>query len=253
MRTAIIALGLAALLAAGCQTPSGQSASEKQFQRLFKEYSNLFHEKMVSSAEQTAPIQITAEGARIWDRVFTGHEGLIQQRQKEILDELDAAPPIDEDLYLEVGQASRVEGEEQPKGIVLKQFLWSPPGAAQFFLNNWLARRMNRQSYNVRSVLTANAPLFWEVARRDLDSPILVQRQGPMVFTVELRREGDHYMLQKVRWLRSKSLGPIVSQTPPPEAGPGMETPPPPETGTPMPPTPETGTPTPPSIPAPKG
>jgi hypothetical protein len=248
MRTVTVGLGVLLLLAAvGCQPPAGPSTSEKQFQKLYKEYSNLFHEKMVSSAEQTPPIQITAEAARIWDRVFAGREDLIRTRQREILDDLDAAPTLDEDLYLEVAQAARVESDEQPKGIVLKQFLWSPPGAAQFFLNNWLARRMNRGSYNVRSVLTANASLFWEVARRDADNPLLVQREGPMVFTVELTRQGDYYFLQKVRWLRSKSLGPIVQQAPPPpETGPGDVTP------TPSPPAPAPPAPEPAPAPAPE-
>jgi len=215
MRRAILLLPVLALAAAvGCWQKPEISPAEKEFRRLYRDYSDQFHEKMVSSAEQLPPIQITAEAAHIWDSVFAGHEDVVRARQKELLAELDAAPAIDKDLYLTVDEASRTEDKNEPKGIVLKQFLWSPEGAAQFYLNNWLARLMNQQSYAVRSVLLANAELSWEVQNRNPDSPILIQREGPMIFLVELTRQQDYYVVEKLTWLRPKSLGPI---TPPPE------------------------------------
>ena len=167
------------------------------------------------SAEELQPIQITAEAARIWDETFSGHKDLLKKRVAEILKELDAAPAFQEDLYLEIAAGTRVEpAADQPKGIVLKQFLWNPVGAAQMGLNNWLAKLLKPQSFGVRSVLTANAGLFWEAEDRNIDKPKLVMRQGPMIYKVELSRVDDYYQVDKVRWLRPKSMGPVNLQKP---------------------------------------
>ena len=216
-----------AVLALGCVGDGGKSATEKEFQRLYKEYSVRFHEKMVGTAETMKPVQITAEAARIWDETFSGKEDLIGRRVGEILSQLEDAKSYDEDLYLEIASGSRVEpSEDQPKGIILKQFLWSPVGAAQMGLNNWLARLLQARSFGVRSVLTANAGLFWEVLDRSVDGPKLQLRQGPMIFQVELSRVEDYYQVEKVRWLRPKSMGPVQLAQPPETPGTTPPTPP---------------------------
>jgi len=205
-----------AVLALGCVSDGGKSATEEEFQRLYKEYSVRFHEKMVGTAETMKPVQITAEAARIWDETFSGKEDLISRRVAEILNQLEEAKSYDEDLYLEIASGSRVEpSADQPKGIILKQFLWSPVGAAQMGLNNWLARLLQARSFGVRSVLTANAGLFWEVLDRSVDKPKLQLRQGPMVFAVDLSRVDDYYQVEKVRWLRPKAMGPVTLAQPP--------------------------------------
>jgi len=192
-----------------------KSATEKEFQRLYREYSARFHEKMVDTAETMKPVQITAEAARIWDATFAGKKDLIDRRVAEILAELDGAAPYDSDAYLEVASGSRVEpSEDQPKGIVLKQFLWSPIGAAQMGLNNWLERLLQARSFKFRSVLSTNAGLFWDAVDRNIDKPKLQQRQGPMIFEVELTRVDDYYQVEKVRWLRPRSMGPIQMPKP---------------------------------------
>ncbi|HUU89756.1 MAG TPA: hypothetical protein VM238_00950 [Phycisphaerae bacterium] len=246
-----------AVLALGCVGDGGKSATEKEFQRLYKEYSARFHEKMVGTAETMKPVQITAEAARLWDETFAGKDDLIGRRVTEILNQLDEAKPYNEDLYLEIASGSRVEpSADQPKGIILKQFLWSPVGAAQMGLNNWLARLLQAKSFGVRSVLTANAGLFWEVLDRNLDKPKLQLRQGPMVFAVELSRADDYYQVEKVRWLRPKSMGPVQLAQPPETPGTTTPTMPgttPPETpGTTPPVTPGTTTPATPPAPTPE-
>ena len=247
-----------AVLASGCVSDGGKSATEKEFQRLYKEYSARFHEKMVGTAETMKPVQITAEAARIWDETFAGKEGLIGRRVAEILSQLEDAKSYDEDLYLEIASGSRVEpSADQPKGIILKQFLWSPVGAAQMGLNNWLARLLQARSFGVRSVLTANAGLFWEVLDRSVDKPKLQLRQGPMIFAVDLSRVDDYYQVEKVRWLRPKAMGPVQLAQPPttPPETPGTTPPaipgttPPAIPGTTPPATPPA---TPPEKPAPK-
>ena len=249
MRRAIFVLpALVIAVGAGCWQKPKESATEREFRRLRQTYVDRFNERMIPSAEseKIQPVQITAEAARIWQSVFEGHEDVVRARQKELLDSLEEAPPIDRDLHLTVAEDSPSEGEDEAvaKGaIVLKQFTWSPAGAANHFLTNWLARRMNRPSYALRSVLSANAALSWEVQDPNPDAPVLVQRQGPMVFIVELTRKTDYYVAKKLEWLKPKTMGPVAPPSPPPEAGPGTPGPAaPPTPPAPPPPTvPETG------------
>ena len=205
----------------GCGDTGGKTDTEKEFLKLSKQYSARFYEKMTTQAETMQPVQVTAEAARIWDEVFSPHKALLTKRIQEILTDLDTCPPIQEDLYNEVASGARVEpAADQPQGIVLKQFLWNPIGAAQMGLNNWLARLLQQQSFGMRSVMAANAPMFWEVTDRTVDRPKLVLRQGPMVYTVDLSRKDDYYQVDKIRWLRPKSMGPVVMPTPPADAQP---------------------------------
>ena len=244
---------LMALTTVGCepgkQDPSKTSA-EKQFEDIYKQYSARFHEKMVGEAETLQPAQVMAEASRIWEDVFGPHQNLLKKRAEEILASLDTAKPFDEDLYLEVASGTRVEPPaDQPKGVILKQFLWSPIGAAQMGLNHYLARLLQPQSFGVRSVLTANAGLFWEALDRNIDRPKLVQRQGPMLYVVEVSRAPEgYYQVEQIRWLRPKSMGPMqLPEQAPAEGQPATGAPAvPPTTGT----TPATGAPTPKAAPA---
>ena len=213
MRHAVLFAMVAALamVAVGCSGEGEKSATEKEFQGLYKTYSTRFHEKMVGTAENMKPVQVTAEAARIWDETFASHPALIDKRVAEILKNLDDATPVDKELYVEIASGSRVDPtEDQPKGIILKQFLWSPVGAAQMGLNNWLARLLQPKSFGVRSVLTANAGLFWEVVDRNISKPKLQLRQGPMIYAVDLSRIDDYYQVDQVRWLRPKAMGPVA-------------------------------------------
>jgi len=228
MRKALVCLLLVPMLAllAGCPTTAGDSATKEKFEDLYKEYSNRFHEKMVGTAETMQPAQVTAEAARIWNDVFGPHKALIEARVKEILADLDKAEPFDENLYLEVASGSRVKPtEDQPQGIVVRQFLWNPVGAAQMALNNWLARLLQPKSFNMRQLLTANAPLFWQALDADFNNPKLILKQGPMIFAVDLSRTDDYYQVERIRWLRPKAMGPLklpeegTQPTPPEGAG----------------------------------
>ena len=213
------AAGAAAIL--GCGDTGTKTDTEKEFLKLSKQYSARFYEKMTTQAEIMQPVQVTAEAARIWDEVFSPHKPVLTKRIQEVLNDLDTCPPIQEDLYNEVASGARIEPPaDQPQGIVLKQFLWNPIGAAQMGLNNWLARLLQQQSFGMRSVMAANAPMFWEVTDRTIDHPKLVLRQGPMIYAVDLTRKDDYYQVDKIRWLRPKSMGPVVMPTPPADAQP---------------------------------
>ncbi|MEA3366854.1 MAG: hypothetical protein U9R68_01925 [Planctomycetota bacterium] len=237
MRKALLPT-LLLLLAAGligCEGRSAESPAKKEFQKLYQEYSARFHEKMVGSAQTMKPAQITAEAARIWDAVFAGHQDVVDARIKNILQELGDAEPFNEEMYVEIASGERVQPtDDQPTGIVVKQFLWNPVGAAQMALNNWLARLLGPKAFGLRRLLTANAGLFWKAVSRDIDHPKLQLRQGPMIFTVDLSRQTDFYRVDKVRYLRPKSMGPISITQPeegdqeptPPQEGTEQQTPP---------------------------
>ena len=206
------------LWVAGCGGGDGKSSNEKEFQKLYKSYSTRFHEKMVTEAERLQPVEVYAEAARMWDETYALHKDILAGRVKEILGDLDAAPPIQEDMYLEVASLTRPEPKEQPKGIVLKQILWNPLGAAQMGLSALLGRILNPQSNQIRQLLMSNAGLIWEAADRNPEKPKLLLRQGPMLYSVDLSRKDDYYQVDKIRWLRPKSMGPIA-----PTPAPGTE------------------------------
>ena len=221
MRTLSLAVlvGLA-LAIAGCG--ESRSASEKEFEKLYREYSSRYHEKMVGDAENMTPQQVTAEASRMWESVFGPHKDLLTKRCEEILASLPTAPVVKEDQYNVVVAGERKEADEQPGGIVFKQFVWNPVSAAGMALNNTLSRLLNPNSYAARSVLVGNANLFWDAIDRNIDKPKLMQRQGPLVFIVELQRKDDYYVVDKIRWLRPKTMGPMEVQkpaTPPDDKG----------------------------------
>ncbi len=240
MRQVLGAACLAALvMAVGCARDGGPSEVEKEFQKLHQKYTSTFHEKMLTRAEQLPPQQIIAEAARTWDSVFGDRTELVRARQEEILRDLPEAPAINEADYIEVSSIKRDPAEEAGEGTVLKQFLWSPVGAAQFALNNWLNRPqlLGSRGFGQRSVLVANASLLWEAVDANPDTPVLMQRQGPLVYIIELERKGDHYQANGIRWLRPPSLGPIPAARPPSRPAPA----PTPSTPPPTPPAPDTG------------
>jgi hypothetical protein len=188
-----------------------QGATEREFEKLYKQYSSRFYERMSTvNPEQMPPMQVTAMAASIWDEVFPLHKDLLKKRCEEILKDLDAAPPLGEELYAEVASGVRNEpAPDQPKGIILKQFLWSPLGAAQMALQ--------QGSFQMRTVMTTNAGLFWEAVDRNIDKPKLMLRQGSMIFLVELSRKDDYYQVDKIRWLRP--VGAIPAPAPAPPSG----------------------------------
>jgi len=221
MRKVLVCLAVAAwaAMAVGCgELGSGKSATEKKFEDLYKQYSSRFHEKMTTEAEKMTAEQITAEATRIWDDVFGSQKDLLRQRVEEILADLDMAAPVNENDCVEVASGSRVEpSREEALGAIPKQFLWNPVAAAQMGLNNWLSRLLQPKSFGLRSVLLANAGIFWEVLDRNVEHPQLLLRQGPMLYVVEVSRQGDYYQMEKVRWLRPKLMGPVSLPKEPPE------------------------------------
>jgi hypothetical protein len=230
---------------AGCQksaddaTPSGKSATTKEFRKLYEQYSDRFHEKMVGSAETVTPAQIYAEASRIWDEVFAGHQDVLDARVQEILDDLDDAEPLDEAQYVKVREGERPEpAEDEAAATTAKQLFWNPVRTAQMGLSRWLSQLLRREQYALRRLLISNAGLFWKAADRNLNAPVLHLKQGPLVFIVALSRQKDYYQVEKVRWLRHKAMGPIGI---PEEDEEGGAAPTPGQEGAETPATPETG------------
>jgi len=230
---AVVAVWACAVIGCG-GGGAGKTDTEKKFQELYKQYSARFYEKTTGQAQTMAPMEITKEASRIWDEVFGPNKAVVTKRVDELLKELDQCPPIQEDQYNEVAVAScdaaapadkawktLVAGEQpredplpdEAEGLTLKQFRWSPIGDAQMALNNWLQRIMQRPAFAIRQVMAVNVSPMWEAMDRNVDHPKLCLRQGPMVFIVEVSRKDDCYQVQKIRWLRPKTMGPVLVPT----------------------------------------
>jgi hypothetical protein len=238
---ALAVVGACAVI--GCsEGGAGKTDNEKKFQERYKQYSARFYEEMTNKAQTLPPMQITQEASRIWDEVFGPNKALVLKRAEEILKELDQCPAIQEDQYNEVAVATReagaapdkawktvVSGEpprpdalpDETEGTSLKQFRWSPIGEAQLALNNWLQRIIQKPDFAKRQVMAVNVSPVWEAIDRNVDHPKLCLRQGPMVFLVDLSRNDDYYQVEKIRWLRPKTMGPVSVPTAekPPAAG----------------------------------
>jgi len=202
---AVLAGCLILIATAGCSDQ--QEANRKQFEDLYREYSDRFHEKMATQAGSMNPAQVAAEAARTWNNVFDEHKDIVRRRAEDILRDLRDAPAINEKQYNQVVQASPPEKEEE--GLVLKQFLWNPVGAAQDYLNTLFAKVLQPPDQTRQAVLTSHATIFWLAIDRNPEHPKLMLRQGPWVFLVELSRRDDYYHADKLRWLQHVSMGPI--------------------------------------------
>ena len=249
MKQVLICMCLAAwvTIVAGCSSPPTSPANtDKEFEKLYKEYSARFYENMTTKSDESlTPAQITADASRIWEEIFGTQKDLLKRRTEESLKKLDTATPVQEDLYLEIRSGTRKEppaGQSQPPAE--KQFFWNPITTAQIALDNWLGYLLEQRSYALRSVMLVNAQPTWEALDRNIDHPKLLLRQGPILFLLDLSRKDDYYQADKIRWLRPKSMGPIPGMPEAPAAGTppaGVLAP-----GTPA-PAPETGASTPPA------
>ena len=209
------------------------AAVKKEFDRLYQDYARRFHAKMIAEGESLRPEQITVMAAVMWEQVFGPRKDIVRARAEMILKDLQDAEPISEHLFFEVAGASRTAPvATPPSGLIAKQFAWSPVGIAQKGLEEWLVRLLTPLSLTVRQAVLANAGLTWQVLNRDADAPVLVQRQGPMLYIVRLSRHDDYYQVDGVRWLRPKTMGPII--VPPAEPAPPAQ-PAPAEPGKPKP------------------
>jgi hypothetical protein len=193
-----------------------EAAVKKEFDRLYQDYSRRFHSRMVTEGEMNKPAQIMTEGAKLWDQVFGPHKDIVRARADGILKELEDSEPVSEHLFHEVASVSRPSSAPDPQGMLIaKQYVWSPAAAAHKGLEDWLARMLTPTSLETRRLLLENAGLSWQVLKRDAEAPVLVQRQGPMLYTVSLSRQDDYYRVEAMRWLRRKTMGPVIPPPPP--------------------------------------
>lgn len=215
-----------------------EAAVKKEFDRLYQDYSRRFHSKMVAEGEMYKPVQVMTAAAKVWDQVFGPRKDIVRARADAILKELEDSEPISEHLFYEIAAVARPSSAPDPQGVLIaKQFVWSPVAAAHKGLEDWFARMLTPPSLETRQMFLENAGLTWQVLKRDAEAPALVQRQGPMLYIVRLSRQDDYYRVEAMRWLRPKTMGPVIPPPPPPPepapaAGPA---PTPPLTPTPVP------------------
>jgi hypothetical protein len=198
--------------------PAAPSDTQEQFNRLYRQFSDRFHEKMIRMAEDLTSAEIAAAAAALWHEVFAGRQDLLSRRSRELLAQLGGAPSIDESQYYEVLSKSFDAVEANPAPAP-PHLVWSPIGAAAYYLDKTLSAVMCKSALETRAQLLANAQLTWEAIDRDLAKPRLVQRQGPVMFLVDLSRKDDGYRVDKIRWLRPKAMGPVAYYVRP-DAGP---------------------------------
>lgn len=243
MKKALLCLVAAsAVIILGCSGsgPGAQTSSEKEYGKLYKQYSAKFHEKMAKDADTMRADEIAAQAIRIWDETFGPHKAILKQRAAEILKELDAGPPIVEGgeksggdqtctiggtLYIEIARIGRNLSAAQPTEGVMKHLLWNPLNAAQMSLNFWLNTILPPRVMAMRTLTSSHAGLTWEVADPNPDKPKLVLRQGPVVFTVDLSRVDDYYQVDQMRMLRPKTMKSIFAPDVTPPATKPAETP----------------------------
>ena len=240
MKKALLCLvAVGALIILGCSgsgpgTPAPSSSSEKEYSKLYKQYSTKFHEKMAQDVESLKGDEIGAEAERIWEETFGPRQALLKQRAAEILRDLDAAPAIADTgekidglpactvggtTYVEIAKFSPGTAAPQPKEGIWKHLLWNPLSAAQLTLNTWLGFILPQRALANRSVTSNHAGLTWEAIDRNPDKPKLALRQGPVVFTVNLSGMDGYYKVDQMRLLRPKAMKSIFAPdvTPPAE------------------------------------
>ena len=222
--TCVLAIAWVVMLA-GCSEGGGKTASEKQFEDLYKQYSARFYDR-VTLDTNLMPNQITPEAARIWDEVYGPHKALLTKRSDEELKNLDAAPTVTEstetvnDKPVKVYTVGGTQYNEvfnwkydpntPPPSIVPKQFLWNPISAAFWNTNDILSQIIDPASRVARQIEMGNANLFWQAIDRNVEKPRLLLKQGPLIFLVDLVHKDDYYQATMIQMLVSKSVGPLA-------------------------------------------
>jgi len=187
------------VVACGCGEDP-KTATRKEFEHLYKEYSTRFHETIASKKGTMTGAEVATEADRIWNEVFGPHKDLVRRRAEDILAELDTAAPIDEKDYNQVIQAAPPANEDER--TALRHFLWNPIGAAQNYLNTLFTTVLQPEDRTRQAILSAHAALLWEAVARNPDHPKLLLRQGPWVFLADLSWNDDYYRVDRLRWLQ---------------------------------------------------
>jgi hypothetical protein len=179
---------------------SGQSATTKAFEKLYKQYSAKFWEQMnTPNPDIKTPDDVIKQAAKTWDDVFASHKAVLTARVKEMLADLDKAKPVMEG---DLETIATFKGPETAEGVVPKQWLWNPMSAASFYLNNFMLQRLLApQLQQIRNLLLMNATLYWEALDSNLDKPRILLRQGNWVFTADLVRKDDYYDVVELKFM----------------------------------------------------
>jgi hypothetical protein len=208
------------LVMAGC-SGGGSSATEKEFQKLQRQYSDHFYELMGFQTGAMTIANVFHEGDRVWGEVFSSHGDLVKRRAGEILAALDTstakesqeknekadAEPVAILTINGVDYISLATYSAPDKADIYRQIQWNPLNVANVGAN--IMRVGLRQDMNVLGILMENGGVLWEALDKNAEKPRLLLRQGPLAFTVDLLRVDDYYKLSKVRLFRQKSMGPL--------------------------------------------
>jgi len=178
------------------------------FERLHKEYAARLGEKLASSAQNLSPGDIRSEALQTWDAVFGAHKDVLRAYAAELLNQLDAAPAIQENLYavcMDVRPGIDIP-DPMESGAFMKPVFWNPLNTAneEMRLIFTSLPKKDQASILAKAVSWAQPPL--EAVDRNVDHPKLMVRAGPLVFLIDLGRKKDsYYEVDRVRWLWLRS------------------------------------------------
>jgi hypothetical protein len=209
---------LALVAVSGCGHTTMQAAppaepvvpkAKAEFEKLHKEYTARLGEKMASvAARNLSPSDIRSEALQTWDAVFGAHQDVLRAYAAELLNQLDAAPAIQEDLYavcMDVRPGFDIP-DPMESGAFMKPVFWNPLNTANEEMSLVFTSLPNKDQASILAKAVSWAQPALEAVDRNVARPKLMVREGPLVFLIDLsRKEDSYYEVDRVRWLRLRS------------------------------------------------
>ena len=175
------------------------------FERLHKEYAARLGEKLASSAQNLSPGDIRSEALQTWDAVFGARQDVLRAYAAELLNQLDAAPAIQEDQYavcMDVRPGFDIP-DPMESGAFMKPVFWNPLNTANEEMSLIFTSLPDKDQASILAKAVSWAQPALEAVDRNVDHPKLMVRAGPLVFLIALsRKEDSYYEVDRVRWLR---------------------------------------------------
>ena len=189
--------------------PPSEPAAPKakaEFEKLHKEYTARLGEKLASTAARNlGPGDIRSEALQTWDAVFGARQDVLRKYAAELLNQLDAAPAIQEDLYavcMDVRPGFDIP-DPMESGAFMKPVLWNPLNTANEEMSLIFTSLPDKDQASILAKAVSWAQPALEAVDRNVDHPKLMVREGPLVFLIDLgRKEDSYYEVDRVRWLR---------------------------------------------------
>ena len=187
--------------------PPAEMAAPKakaEFEKLHKEYTARLSGKLASADQNLSPSDIRSEALQTWDAVFGARHDVLRAYAAELLNQLDAAPAIQENLYavcMDVRPGIDIP-DPMESGAFMKPVFWNPLNTANEEMSLVFNGLGNKDHAAILAKAVSWAQPALEAVDRNVDRPKLMVRAGPLVFLIDLsRKEDSYYEVDRVRWL----------------------------------------------------